>query len=64
MLAEDEITMVPTPYAETPVGFTEDIYQMGTELTSMSLEKMRANPWKFARDNPKSFDWVFENVMR
>ena len=35
-----------------------------TEVTSMALENMYANPLMLARQDPRLFDWVFETVMR
>ena len=55
-------TIVDNPfYAD---GDSSDPYLYGTEFTSTGLENMYTDPVGFARKDPTTFDWIFENVMR
>ena len=58
MYKEAGIQFVPDPCG------TKHLYILNTEMTSMSLDMMVEDPMGFAAGDPKSFDWVFETVMR
>ena len=59
----EEITL-PDEFIEAYDGKIYPDYVRGTELVSRGMEYMYASPARLARDDPRLFDFIFDEVLR